>query len=92
MRNTAILQPLDSEHLQHQINYKHVYQPIQNQLTQIKPKDGHITFLDFLEKLDITEEVYILALCSSLEKPKVFLKREVQDMYTNCYMRNMLSA
>ena len=46
MRNTAILQPLDSEHLQHQINYKHVYQQIQNQLTQIKPKDGHITFLD----------------------------------------------
>ena len=47
MRNTSILQPLDSEHLQHQINYKHVYQQIQNQLTQIKPKDGHITFLDF---------------------------------------------
>ena len=34
MRNTAILRPLDSEHLQHQINYKHVYQQIQNQLTQ----------------------------------------------------------
>ena len=26
MRNTAILRPLDSEHLQHQINYIHVYQ------------------------------------------------------------------
>ena len=27
-----------------------------------------------------------------LGKPKVFLKCEVQDMYTNCYLRNMLSA
>ena len=72
MRKTAILQPLDSAHLQHQINYKHVYQQIQNQLTQIKPEDGHITFLDFLEKLAVTEEVYILALCSSFKKPSLF--------------------
>ena len=27
-----------------------------------------------------------------LQKAKSFLKYEVQDKYTNCYMRNMLSA
>ena len=45
VRNTAILQPLDGKHLQHQINYKHVYQQIQKSTDTIKPRDGHITFL-----------------------------------------------
>ena len=57
----------------------------------MKP-ESNITFDDFLQKLGITEEVYILALRSSIHKPKVLLKREVHDMYINCYMKGMLSA
>ena len=57
----------------------------------MKP-ESNITFDDFLQKLGITEEVYILALRSSIRKPKVLLKQEVQDIYINCYMKGMLSA
>ena len=46
----------------------------------MKP-ESNITFDDFLQKLGITEEVYILVLRSSIHKPKVLLKWEVQDIY-----------
>ena len=56
----------------------------------MKPEDSNITFENFLSKLGTTEEVYILAICSSLQKPKVFLKQDVPDIYINCHMKNML--
>ena len=33
-----------------------------------------------------------MALRSAVKKPKVFLKRQVQDMYINSYMKGMLST
>ena len=40
----------------------------------------------------VTEEEYITALRSSLNNAKIYLRREVQDIYINCYMKDMLSA
>ena len=40
----------------------------------------------------MTEEEYILALCSSLLKPKVFLQWGLQDIWINSYMKGMLSG
>ena len=42
--------------------YKIIYDQIQTTLTNMKPEESNITFDDFLQKLGITEEVYILAL------------------------------
>ena len=72
--------------------YKIIYDQIQTTLTNMKPEESNMTFDDFLQKLGITEEVYILALQSSIHKPKVLLKLEVQDIHINCYMKGMLSA
>ena len=91
MTHTVILRPLneDDDEL-NTTEYKIIYDQIQTTLTTMKPESN--TFDDFLQKLGITEEVYILALRSSIHKPKVFLKWEVQDIYMNCYMKGMLSA
>ena len=58
----------------------------------MKPEDYNITFDTFLHKLNVTEEEYITALRSSLNKAKIYLRQEVQDIYINCYMKDMLSA
>ena len=91
MTHTVILRPLneDDDEL-NTTEYKIIYDQIQTTLTTMK--QSNITFDDFLQKLGITEEVYILALRSSIHKPKVLLKWEVQDIYINCYMKGMLSA
>ena len=92
MTHSVILRPLNED--DDELNtseYKIIYDQIQTTLTTMKP-ESNITFDDFLQKLGITEEVYILALQSSIHKPKVLLKREVQDIYINCYMKGMLST
>ena len=60
----------------------------------MKPENYNITFDTFLQKLNVTEEEYITALRSSLNKAKTYLRQEVQDtyIYINCYMKDMLSA
>ena len=93
MTHTVILRPLneDDDEL-NTTEYKIIYDQIQITLRNMKPEESNITFDDFLQKLGITEEVYILALQSSIHKSKVLLKWEVQDIYINCYMKGMLSA
>ena len=92
MTHTVILRPLNEDDDELNITeYKIIYDQIQITLTTMKP-ESNITFDDFLQKLGITEEVYILALQSSIHEPKVLLKREMQDIYINCYMKGMLSA
>ena len=62
MTHTVILRPLneDDDEL-NTTEYKIIYDQIQTTLTTMK-SESNITFDDFLQKLDITEEVYILAL------------------------------
>ena len=38
-------------------------------------------YIQFLQELHITHEEYIFALCSSLKKPKLFLKRSVRYLH-----------
>ena len=50
--------------------YKNIHDQMQEILAKMKPEDSNITFEIFLSKLGTTEEVYILAIGSSLQKPK----------------------
>ena len=73
--------------------YKKFYSRIQELLNDLKQEERNITFHEFLQRLNVSEEVYIMALRSALKKKtKVFLKQQVQDMYINSYMKGMLSA
>ena len=48
-------------------------------------------FGEFLTKLGMSESLYILAIQSSLDKPKVFIKCNLSDICINCYMKHLLS-
>ena len=51
-----------------------------------------MTFDTFLHKLNVTEEEHIKALKSSLKKAIIYLRQKAQDIYLNCYMKNVLPA
>ena len=72
--------------------YKKVYSRIQELLNDLKQEERNITLHEFLQRLNVSEEVYIMALRGALKKTKVFLKQQVQDMYINSYMKGLLSA
>ena len=92
MCDTEILRPLKDEDHQYMEKHKQTNKHVQKFLTDLKPEDYNITFDTFLHKLNVTEEEYITALRSSLKKAKIYLRQEVQDIYINCYIKDMLSV
>ena len=93
MRHTVILRSLDADNEPKMLQeYKNIHDQMQEILPKMKPEDSNITFEKFLSKLGTTEEVYILAICSSLQKPKVFLKRDVPyNLYQLLYEKPAVS-
>ena len=89
MCGTVILRPLKDEDHQDMEKHKQTNKHIQKFLTDLKPEDYKITFDTFLHKLNVTQEEYITALRSSLNKAKIYLRQEVHDIYINCYMKDM---
>ncbi len=51
-----------------------------------------MTFEDWLQYIHMSEEQYVDILCSSLKRPKVFMKRSPQDININPYMKGLLHA
>ena len=74
MHDTVIIQPLKDEDHQYMEKHKQTNKHIQKFLTDLKPEDYNITFDTFLHKLNVTEEEYITALRSSLNKAKIYLR------------------
>ncbi|KAJ8018509.1 ATP-dependent DNA helicase PIF1 [Holothuria leucospilota] len=90
MKFTKLLQPFpvdtDTTLLQqHQQNYEKITALMNSHV------DGlDVTFEQFLQQINVTEEEYIQAVCSSLKAPTVFLRRNPSDIRINPYMKNLL--
>jgi hypothetical protein len=85
MKCTQILLPLKNHNYDtnnHQIAIK-IFQKLVNM-----GLGEDICFDEFLLNLQLSEEMYILALCSTLQKPTLFLKRKANDIQTNVYGRH----
>ena len=74
MHDTVILRPLKDEEHQDMEKHKQTNKHIQKFLNDLKPEDYNIKFNTFLHKLNVTEEEYITALRSSLNKTKIYLR------------------
>ena len=80
-----ILEPLESD------TPKEIVKNNQNNLQKIRSvlqslaKDEDMPFVDFLQKCDLSDETYILAIRSGLNRKQVFLKRNVKDVRINAY-------
>ena len=92
MKETAILYPLDRDIAQSQRKlYEDTWKNIKQRLND--EKEGQdITFNELLSNLNITEDIYICAIQSSLNAPTVFLKRNPNELRINNYNPACLKA
>ena len=89
---TQILYPLNKDEKENKEKYCKIYQDI-NKFVQLKHKSKEmIKFDEILKELNITYELYILALRTTINKKKVFLKRELSEIFINNYMKDLIDV
>ena len=88
LRKTVLLEPLDLD----VDKYKKKYDKIQDKMNNYK--DGmNFSFEQFLTKVaEMSEEEYIKCIRSSINGPKVFLKRQPSEIRINLYNEHLLCA
>ena len=89
---TQILYPLDKDEIKNKEKYSKIYTDI-NKFIQLKYKSKEtITFTQILTQLNITYEMYILALRTTINKKKIFLKRNISEIFINNYMKKLINV
>lgn len=91
MSRTQILEPLQDAEKEKYPKIVDEYERIASLLNEMKT-GFDMSFSEFLCKLEISEEMYIMALRSSLKSPKVFLKRDVSEIRVNSYNEMILKC
>lgn len=90
MRETLILEPLSSEMSKDEIQkHKLNYQKISKVMESFSGEED-MDFEEFMSQCVLDYEQYILAIRSTLNKKKVFLKRRVKDVRINSYNIDIL--
>ncbi len=93
MPRTMILEPLSETDLEKNIAdiLKKALERIRTLLDSIKA-DETMTFVEFLEKLNLSEQQYIKAIRLSLKHSTLLLKRSPAEIRINCYNPHLLKA
>lgn len=91
MPKTIILKRFDDSYYDEQKNkvIKENSEKIKLVLDNMK-FGGDITFEDFLKKLQLTQESYVLAIRYTLKRDTLFLKRSPSEIRTNSYNTHLL--
>lgn len=95
MPKTTILLPLDQNELDENPDVEKNYLKICEVLNEIKLDQSGCQFMsfeNFLSKLNMSEEMYKIAIRSSLKTPKDFLERKVSEIRINAYNQTLLKA
>ncbi|CAB3987819.1 ATP-dependent DNA helicase PIF1 [Paramuricea clavata] len=93
MPRTIVLEPLSETDVDENVAdiLKKALQRICSLLDSIKA-DETMTFVEFLQKLDLSEQQYIKAIRLSLKNSTLLLKRSPAEIRINCYNPNLLRA
>ena len=93
MPRTMILEPLSESDLDENVAnmLKEALGRIRSLLNSINA-DETMTFVEFLEKLDLTEQQYIKAIRLSLKHSTLLLKRAPSEIRINCCNPHLLKA
>ena len=90
MDETKILYPLDEHHISKKDFYSDLYKKI-NKFIQKNYQEKQFKSLEqILTELNISYEMYILAVRSTIKKRKIFLKRKLEEIYLNNYMKDLV--
>lgn len=83
MPETLVLHPINDTETRS--SYEQMYEGIISCLDEVQRDGAEITFEDFLNKLEVDFDTYILIIRSKLIRSKVFLKRSVSESRINSY-------
>ncbi len=89
MQKTTIIHPLEDSHANFDI-LKCKWQTIQEKLKSIP--DTVVTYGDWLEYINMTNEDYLACLRASVQRPKIFLRRLPKEIRVNSYMKHLLNV
>ena len=92
MSSTQILQTFRNAEVEVMKLHKQNSAKIEQFIIGMKPGEDDISFDEFLQRLNMSEGLYILALRSSIKRDTVFLKREPNAMRVNNYNVDCLRA
>ncbi|XP_026475405.1 uncharacterized protein LOC113380264 [Ctenocephalides felis] len=85
MRSTMILEPLQEGEIS-----KRPYKEIDKLMNTFYAERKFVSFDDVLQKLDMSEAEYLLAIRSTLKQSRLFLKRSSMEVGINSYNRDIL--
>jgi hypothetical protein len=92
MDSTCVLDPLPEDYLEEErLNLTVTLNSIREDIENIDRDRTDVSFNNFLQALNISHDIYLLAIRSSLKKSQVFLKRSPADIYINPYSPKILS-
>ena len=92
MNETKILYPLDDHNITNKDSYVKLFTQM-NKFIQKKYKEKEFIKLhEILNELNISYELYILALRSTIKKWKIFLKCNLEEIYINNYMTQLVKC
>ena len=90
MDEIKILYPLDEHHISKKDFYSDLYKKI-NKFIQKNYQEKQFKSLEqILTELNISYEMYILAVRSTIKKRKIFLKWTLEEIYLNNYMKDLV--
>lgn len=89
MVKTKVLHPLPEDFEEKELKKSEkVFKKIQEHLQ--REETLTLTCQDFLARLKISHNQYITAIRSSLQKPQVFIKRDIQDIFISPFSKKIL--
>ena len=92
LNKTQVLYPLDESHIHEKEKYSKTYNNINKFIQMQYKKKEFIDFNQMLQELNITYELYILALRSTIKKRRIFLKRSLREIFINNYMPHLIDV
>lgn len=90
LSSTHILDPLEEDELPLRAEAKKNYKAIKELMEKLFKEPAYLSFENILAQLHLTEQQYVLAIRSSLKKPRVFPKRTSLEVAINAYNHDIL--
>ncbi len=93
MKNTVILKPLEDGEVDDGKleTLKDLYQELRTKLNEMG-EGLDISHEQFLDKIKMSQDEYVMTIRSSLKTPKVFYERKANALRVNPYMKGMLAV
>ncbi|KAE8739093.1 hypothetical protein FOCC_FOCC015416 [Frankliniella occidentalis] len=89
MKQTCILDPISENHTTSETRkYSKIMQKVKKQLLQEETKN--MTHDQFLNNIEVTEKMYIMAIRNTLKKSQLFIKRSPKNIFISPYSTKII--